>query len=307
MKIKTTLQILAVCLGLAALLPSLARASGLKSTGAAALGLQSQQRPAELIVGWTAQLNILSNATTIALGGTSTTNVATTNGITNLPPTSSELKPYDTFLLSVDSDQLAALRLDLSGTFDEVGGIGGLLAITQLSTSQPSTHRACADANGNVTALVNAGSGQPSARYDYAPFGELLRASGDAAGLNPFRFSTKYVDAETGLIYYGYRYYSAGTGKWINRDPSGESGGRNLYAFVENCPISKIDPNGLLATLTETEAATAESAAIGGGESAGLAYAKGRMIEKIVAAVTMYIMSGAELNSEDEDGMDAYV
>ena len=144
MKIKTTLQILCVCLGLAALLPPLARASGLKSTGAAALGrmnalearsavptpanltrqlarpdaaapwLQSQQRPAELVVGWTAQLNTLSNAvTTIALGGTSVTNVATTNGVTNLPPVSSELKPYDTFLLSVDSDQLADLRIDL--------------------------------------------------------------------------------------------------------------------------------------------------------------------------------------------------
>ena len=39
---------------------------------------------------------------------------------------------------------------------------------------------------------------------------------------NPFRFSTKYFDAETGLYYYGYRYYSPNLGRWISRDPIGE-------------------------------------------------------------------------------------
>jgi hypothetical protein len=41
---------------------------------------------------------------------------------------------------------------------------------------------------------------------------------------NPFRFSTKYQDDETGLLYYGYRYYQPVTGRWINRDPIGEKG-----------------------------------------------------------------------------------
>jgi RHS repeat-associated protein len=39
------------------------------------------------------------------------------------------------------------------------------------------------------------------------------------AKANPFRFSTKYQDDETDLFYYGYRYYSASTGRWISRDP----------------------------------------------------------------------------------------
>ncbi|GDY22978.1 hypothetical protein LBMAG56_43250 [Verrucomicrobiota bacterium] len=154
--------------------------------------------------------------------------------------------------------------LDLSGTFDQAGGIGGLLAISNLQ-SQIATHLVCSDANGNVTALVNAGSGQPSARYDYAPFGELLRASGEAAALNPFRFSSKYADAETGLLYYGYRYYSPSTGKWINRDPAEEEGGVNLYAFVENNPINAFDPFG---TTSATEEGSAGTIAAGGlGES----------------------------------------
>ena len=51
------------------------------------------------------------------------------------------------------------------------------------------------------------------------PFGEVLRATAPMAKVNPFRFSTKYQDDETDLLYYGYRYYSAGTGRWLNHDP----------------------------------------------------------------------------------------
>ena len=62
------------------------------------------------------------------------------------------------------------------------------------------------------------------------------------AKANPFRFSTKYQDDETDLLYYGYRYYSANAGRWNSRDPIGESGGKNLYAFVSNAGgIGRID------------------------------------------------------------------
>lgn len=65
-----------------------------------------------------------------------------------------------------------------------------------------------------------------------------------AAG-NPFRFSTKYQDEETGLLYYGYRYYDPNRGRWLSRDPIGESGGWNLFSLSENSPPDKIDPLGL--------------------------------------------------------------
>jgi len=76
---------------------------------------------------------------------------------------------------------------------------------------------------------------------EYGPFGELLRATGPMAKLNPFRFSTKYQDDETDLLYYGYRYYNASTGRWLNRDPIEELGGVNLYGFVANNPVNQID------------------------------------------------------------------
>ncbi len=77
--------------------------------------------------------------------------------------------------------------------------------------------------------------------------------TGDMAEENPWRFSTKYWeksdysygDWEAGLYYYGFRFYSPDLGRWINRDPMGEQGGENLYAFVLNNPIDLTDPLGL--------------------------------------------------------------
>ena len=66
------------------------------------------------------------------------------------------------------------------------------------------------------------------------------------ANLNPFQFSTKYTDQETGLNYYGYRYYNPSTGRWINRDPIEEGGGLNLYGFVVNNGINNVDQLGKL-------------------------------------------------------------
>jgi len=58
-------------------------------------------------------------------------------------------------------------------------------------------------------------------------------------------FSAKYTDGETGLINYGRRYLQPPTGRWLSKDPIGEQGGENLYAFVYNLPLDEIDPVGL--------------------------------------------------------------
>jgi RHS repeat-associated protein len=129
-----------------------------------------------------------------------------------------------------------AWGLDLSGTMDGAGGVGGLLSATVHTGPNAGTYFYAYDGNGNVMALVNAADGSVAARYEYGPFGELLRATGPMAKANPFRFSTKYQDDETGLLYYGYRYYDPGTGRWPNRDPIGQWGGDNLYGFVGNAP-----------------------------------------------------------------------
>jgi len=69
--------------------------------------------------------------------------------------------------------------------------------------------------------------------YEYDAFGKTLRESGPYSASNPFRYSTKYTDTETGLVYYGARYYSPSLGRFINRDPIEEEGGVNLYETAE--------------------------------------------------------------------------
>jgi RHS repeat-associated protein len=159
---------------------------------------------------------------------------------------------------------------DLGGTMDKAGGVGGLLMSSFCGASQTNCFVSY-DGNGNLTALVNAADGTLAARYEYSPYGETLRATGPMAKRNPFRFSTKLADEETGLTDYGRRYYMANLGRWASRDtfnPKLESpfaslaesrvsppldsawdaeylpGGLNLYGFVNNSPVSGIDGDG---------------------------------------------------------------
>jgi RHS repeat-associated protein len=112
--------------------------------------------------------------------------------------------------------------------------VGGLLLVTDYEGTT-TYHWPAYDGNGNVAALVAQADGSLSARYEYGPFGEAIRATGVMGKKNPIRFSTKYTDDQTGLLYYGYRYYNPTTGRWISRDPIEERGGRrvpDLYRTV---------------------------------------------------------------------------
>ncbi|MBR4171623.1 MAG: RHS repeat-associated core domain-containing protein, partial [Kiritimatiellae bacterium] len=60
------------------------------------------------------------------------------------------------------------------------------------------------------------------------------------------RYMTKRYDPFIGLYDFGDRWYSIALRKWISRDPLGEDGGMNLYAFCENDPVNKFDPNGCI-------------------------------------------------------------
>jgi RHS repeat-associated protein len=135
--------------------------------------------------------------------------------------------------------------LDLSGSMQGAGGVGGAISMTVYSGSNAGTYLYCCDGNGNVVAMVNAANGTSAAQYEYGPFGELIRATGPMAKLNPFMFSTKFYDWETGLYYYGHRYYNPSTGRWLSRDPIEEEGGFNLYAFLNNDPMGDFDFLGL--------------------------------------------------------------
>jgi len=148
---------------------------------------------------------------------------------------------------------------DLSGSMQGAGGVGGLISITYCAPNagtNAGTYFPCYDGNGNVVALVNAANGGFAGNWEYGPFGELIRATGPMAKLNPFMFSTKCYDWESGLYYYGHRYYNPSTGRWPSRDPIEEEGGNNLYASSANDLINAYDYLGFAigTHLTEKEA-----------------------------------------------------
>jgi RHS repeat-associated protein len=130
--------------------------------------------------------------------------------------------------------------MDLSQSLQSAGGIGGLLTMFDGVGSYAYLY----DGNGNVGQMVNNVGGAIAAHYEYDPYGNSIVATGSQAAGNPYRFSTKYLDSEYNLYYYGYRYYDPATGRWVNHDPIGERGGWNLYCFVFNNPQYYIDDTG---------------------------------------------------------------
>lgn len=148
-------------------------------------------------------------------------------------------------IVEVDSNDVEVREhvwgLDLAHDFRAMGGVGALLATADAS----GTYYAAYEGNGNITTMVNSLTAAPVAEYGYGPFGQPLRKSGALADDLPFGFSTKYQDTETELAYYGYRYYNAELGRWPSRDPIGDHGGLNLYAFVSNSGVNQVDYLGL--------------------------------------------------------------
>src|SRR5579884_830849 len=141
--------------------------------------------------------------------------------------------------------------VDLSGSLQGAGGIGGLLARTDMGQWIAGTPWATAyyfaDAQGNVDALVYT-NGLMAAEYEYDPYGNIVSMSGPLAGANKYRFSSKEWNDNASLYYYGFRFYDPNLQRWVNRDLITELGflslwglrvefpvwRANLYEFVEN-------------------------------------------------------------------------
>ena len=158
---------------------------------------------------------------------------------------------YDGWLLVVERIERSGGQLDqldywwgkdISGTLDGAGGIGGLLYLRKNGLE---VYVPLYDANGNVIQYVDK-HGALVAEYAYDAFGNTIRKSGVKADELKMRFSTKYSDDESGLYYFGRRFYSPRLARWLSRDPIEEGGGLNLYVYCGNNSISNVDPYGLV-------------------------------------------------------------
>lgn len=102
-----------------------------------------------------------------------------------------------------------------------------------------------------LIALVDPSSSSIAESYSYSPFGEEIIynsmgvASANSTLKNPWRYAEKRMDSETGLVFFGRRYYDPEIGRWISPDPLGKFDGPNPYAYVHNNPINNYDRFGL--------------------------------------------------------------
>jgi insecticidal toxin complex protein TccC len=82
-------------------------------------------------------------------------------------------------------------------------------------------------------------------REAYYPFGGTAWEdhSDQSGAWKTIRYSGKERDA-TGLYYYGYRYFAPWLSRWINPDPAGAVDGLNLYGFLGNSPVARVDRDG---------------------------------------------------------------
>ena len=140
---------------------------------------------------------------------------------------------------------------DGSNLLEEIDNSGNVLArytqgtgidqpLTELRSGSSSYYQQ--DAIGSVTSLSNS-SGVLANTYTYDSFGNLTASTGTVT--NPFQYTGREFDAETGRYFYRARYFDQSIGRFISEDPVGFKGGINFYAYVLNNPINLSDPTGL--------------------------------------------------------------
>jgi RHS repeat-associated protein len=146
------------------------------------------------------------------------------------------------------------------------------------------------DGLGSVTSLSSTTGTLGNNTYTYDSYGNTTTS---ATVANPFRYTGREFDAETGIYYYRARYYDQGVGRFLNEDPIEFGGGINFYPYALNSPVNLRDPRGKSAGAAALPIAeglggaicfgsgVCETAIVVGGAVAGLA-ATGYLILELV-------------------------
>jgi len=98
------------------------------------------------------------------------------------------------------------------------------------------------DGLGSISSVSNS-LGALANTYAYDSFGKLTASTGTLP--NPFQYTGRELDAETGLYFYRARYYDPIGGRFLSEDPAAFEAGENFYPYAGNNPVIFSDPFGL--------------------------------------------------------------
>ena len=145
--------------------------------------------------------------------------------------------------------KLASLTDKIKERFDSLGVVyNGIAQTGGLISSNPDTTASLyfyhSDHLGS-SSLITDGTGALVQHIEYVPFGETFIDERNGNWSTPYLFNGKEKDEETGLHYYGARYYDSRLGVWLSVDPLAEKyPGYSSYVYCLNNPILYIDPDG---------------------------------------------------------------
>ncbi len=141
-------------------------------------------------------------------------------------------------------DQLRPVaELDGSGNVVSRFVYGDATNVPEYIVKGAATYRVISDRLGSPRLVVSAADGTIAQRMDYDESGNVLADTNP--GFQPVGFAGGLYDRDTKLVRFGARDYNAATGRWSAKDPIGFRGGdENLYGYVVNDPVNKVDLTG---------------------------------------------------------------
>jgi RHS repeat-associated protein len=162
--------------------------------------------------------------------------------------------PFGRRIYKSSSSGTSVFAYDGDNLIEETNAAGAVVArysqglnidqpLAMLRSSATSFYHA--DGLDSVTSL-SSGAGSLAQTYTFDSFGKQTASSGSL--VNPFQYTGRESDSETGLYYYRARYYDPNTGRFLSEDPIRFKGGTvNFYAYVDGDPTTQTDPSGLRA------------------------------------------------------------
>ena len=129
-------------------------------------------------------------------------------------------------------------------------GIDNMLSITVYTGATTKVYYPLKDHLGSIVAMVDASTGNIVENYRYSAWGQTTVMNGSSNVLTQSAIGNRYCwtgreySYKTTLYFHRSRFYCSTTGRWISPDKIGIAGGKNLYVYCSNQPISSRDPLG---------------------------------------------------------------